>query len=135
MANRFVRPRTGMWERVYKLLEEHNMTVIDLYNKLDFGSSANPLYERMHGEKQFRENEIMDIAKILKTSTDYLLLGIEDKRIPKKALRTPLPAKCPSCLGRLSNLQKFCNNCGQALEWDEGRLTTWHLNVCRLKNC
>lgn len=79
MANRFVRPRTGMWERVYRLLEEHNMTVIDLYNKLDFGSSANPLYERMHGEKQFRENEIADICKILNVSADYLLLGKEDK--------------------------------------------------------
>lgn len=123
MAYTKMYPSTGMCLRVSKLLEERGISGLQLHKALPFGSCNNSTYDRLMGRKQFQENEIVAICKYLNVSADYLLLGIEDKKMPKKAIRSPIPPRCPVCLGRLSNLQKFCNNCGQALMWDDGRMT------------
>ena len=45
-----------------------------------------------------------------------------EKQIPKKPIYESKMPRCPSCRSWIQNnesIQKYCNFCGQALDWDE----------------
>lgn len=56
--------------------------------------------------------------KVWKTAISAL-----EKQIPKKVVPTQQPCKtrfaCSICNSRLYNKQKFCDRCGQALDWGD----------------
>ena len=46
------------------------------------------------------------------------LQELVDKETPKKVIRG-IPSCCPSCKWRTSMYQKYCDDCGQKLDWGD----------------
>jgi len=46
-----------------------------------------------------------------------------ERQVPKKPIDNFFDKRCPSCnsIWGITKNEKFCPNCGQAIEWDESR--------------
>jgi len=46
-----------------------------------------------------------------------------DKQVPKKPIDNFFDKRCPSCnsIWGITKNEKFCPNCGQAMDWDKSR--------------
>lgn len=74
--------------------------------------------------------QIHDIAVSSGIDEVYVLdkrtiLSALEKQIPRKPVPTPQPCKsrfaCSICDKRLYSKQKFCDRCGQALDWSDAK--------------
>lgn len=56
-------------------------------------------------------NNVYDINKMLD--------NISEKQFKKKPALINGRMRCPSCKSNQGSLHHYCNNCGQAIDWDE----------------
>jgi hypothetical protein len=54
---------------------------------------------------------------------EKIVISALEKQIPRKPVPTPQPCKsrfaCSICDKRIYSKQKFCDRCGQALDWSD----------------
>lgn len=69
-------------------------------------------------------NALKDLEMYQKAGTIVEFMELKDKQIPKKPIKIHTSQKrfyysCPVCENRQDRQEKYCYECGQALNWSE----------------
>ena len=102
-------------ENIRRIRKSKKMTIQKLADKA--GYVRNQIH-RIETDKQIpKVSTVIDIADVLEVSLDELV-GRDFKNCKKPVEKFPFDC-CPKCDSVVSQLNKYCSQCGQALDWSD----------------